>query len=635
MEIKISYSDEFDALLKTLKAKYPEKLFNMDGIGDNLDINKFSKKFFSSKVTTDASVDENSNVDNVDIVTYTTELPKPFLRLNSYYMLWKELKKSYGLELANDIIEKQISGDIYINDLHGIGSAMPYCFNYSTYDIITQGLPMIKKIKSIAPKYLYSFKSQLEQFTILAANSTLGATGLADMLIMMSYYVKNILKTNSDANFKFADEKSAWKYVEENIVSFIYTINQPLRGNQSCFTNVSIYDNVFLDSMKDDYIFPDGSTMDIDLVKKVQDLFLTIMNKEMERTPITFPVTTACFSVNEEKDILDKEFLTFISKHNQKYGFINIYCGSSSTLSSCCRLRSDKSNEYFNSFGAGSSKIGSLGVVTINLPRLAYRFKDDINAFHKELKHLVNICSKINHMRRKLVQKRIENGNHPLYEYGFLNLKKQYSTVGINGFNECLNILGKDILTDEGVEMGLKIIKDINEENDKCANIFKSAHNCEQIPAESVSVKLANKDKLLKYQNTYNLYSNQFIPLTVKANMLDRIRLQGKFDNLFTGGAICHLNIETTIEDVKQIEDLITYIAKAGVIYHAQNYVLSECTNGHMTVTKGDICNICGAAIENKFTRVVGFLTNIKNWNKTRREEDFPNRQFYGSNEIQ
>ena len=628
MYFKTTYDSDFDDLYMHLKAKYPQKLFDLDGIGKQLDMSEFSRNFFSSKVTADASIDSNANVDDVSVIAYNTELPKPFFRMNSYYILWKELKRLYGLEIANKVVEMNLIGDIYINDFHGIGAGMPYCFNYSTYDIHMNGLPMVKKIKSIAPKYLYSFKSQLEQFTVVASNSTLGATGLADLLIVMSYYVNNILKTKSDAGFNFKTEEDCWKYVEENLVSFIYTINQPMRANQSPFTNVSIYDDYFLDSMCDDYIFIDGSNPDKEIVKKLQKLYLDVMNKELERTPITFPVTTACFSVDENKEIKDREFLEFIAKENQEYGFINIYCGDSATLSSCCRLRSERKSEYFNSFGSGSSKIGSLGVCTINLPRLAIKNKDK-EIFFKELKSMVEICAKVNNAKRKIVEKRIKNGNEPLYTLDFMDLNKQYSTCGVCGFNECISYLGEDILDDKGIELGLEIINIINETNDKMQKQYNAPHNCEQIPAETVAVKLANKDKLLGYQEEYNLYSNQFIPLIKNADLLDRIKLQGIFDSHFSGGAICHLNCDQRIEDYHSIMDLIETTAKKGVIYFAINYVLSECENGHMTVGNENICSICGKPIINNYTRVVGFLTNIKNWNKVRREEDFPNRQFY------
>lgn len=336
MYFETSYEKEFDDLWMHLKSKYAKAIFDTDGVGKQLDMSAFSKNFFSVKTTADASVDANANVDDISVIAYEKELPKPFFRINSYYVLWKELKKLYGLEAANDIIEMQLSGDIYINDFHGVGGGFSYCYNYSTYDILTKGLPMIKKIRSEPPKYLYAFKSQLEQFTVIAANSTNGATGLSDMLVMMAYFINNMLNTLSDAHFHFKSEEDVWLYVKENIASFVYTVNQPMRGNQSCFTNVSVYDDYFLDKLCKDYIFPDGTTPNKDIVKKTQEIYLDVMNETLSRTPCTFPVTTACFSIDENHNIKDERFLQMISEKNREFGFINIYVGDSSTLSSCC-----------------------------------------------------------------------------------------------------------------------------------------------------------------------------------------------------------------------------------------------------------------------------------------------------------
>lgn len=116
--------------------------------------------------------------------------------------------------------------------------------------------------------------------------------------------------------------------------------------------------------------------------------------------------------------------------------------------------------------------------------------------------------------------------------------------------------------------------------------------------------------------------------------MLDRIKLQGLFDQHFSGGSILHINVDTKIEDPDLIVDLLTSSVKCGVIYQAINYVLSECANGHLAVSQSDVCSICGAPIVNKYTRIVGFLSNIKNWHPARRELDFPNRQFYKGSEL-
>jgi len=630
MYLKVTYEQEFDDLMMYLKGKYNQKLFDLEGIGEQTDMSKFSKKFFSSKTTADASIDANANVDSVDVIAYNTEMPKPFFKLNSYYILWKELKRLYGLGLANEIIEMQLSGDIYIHDFHGIAAGLPYCFNYSTYDVMTNGLPMVKKIKSVSPKHLLSFKSQLEQFTTIASNSTLGATGLADMLVILSYYAKKILDNCGDSHFKFASEEDCWIYIKENLISFIYTVNQPMRANQSPFTNISIYDKYFLEKICEDYLFPDGNYPDINIIGKLQTLFLTIMNEEMKRTPITFPVTTACFSIDKENNIKDEKFLGFVANQNKEFGFINIYCGDSSTLSSCCRLRSEKKSEYFNSFGSGSSKIGSLGVCSINFPRLAIKANGNRDVFFENLKKYIEICAKINNAKRHIVKKRIENGNLPLYTLGYMELSKQYSTVGVNGMNECVEIMGMDVLNELGQQFVLDILDAINTANKKFEKQYDSPHNCEQVPAENLSIKLAQKDELLGYQSTYNIYSNQFIPLVTNADLLDRISLQGMFDKHFSGGAICHINVDMPIQDENKIKELIRTSAKMGIVYHAINYNLQECEEGHMSVGKKDLCEVCGKEIVNNYTRVVGFLTNVKNWHKTRREEDYPNRQWYG-----
>jgi len=292
-------------------------------------------------------------------------------------------------------------------------------------------------------------------------------------------------------------------------------------------------------------------------------------------------------------------------------------------------LRSDTNNEYFNSFGSGSSKIGSLGVVTINLPRLAIKYKYDEKEFYSRLKSMIKVCAQINNVKRKLVQKRIDNGNHPLYSLGFINLETQYSTVGLNGLNETLTLLGYDILTEEGQSVAMDILNVINEENDRYQKQYNAPHNCEQVPGESLSIKLAEKDRMLKYQDTYTLYSNQFIPLTTNADMLDRIELQGKFDKHFSGGAICHINIENKVDNEEYIVNLIKVCARKGIVYFALNYNLQRCENEHLSIGNKETCSVCGGIIVDNYTRVVGFLTSVKNWNKTRREVDYPNRKWY------
>ena len=634
-----SYKSDFTDFMQRMENKYGSKILEECGIGSQLDISKMSKEFFKAKTTADVSVDANANVSDMSVISHKIEMAKPFQLINSYYRMFKELKKSRGAEYAEKILESQISGRIYINDFHAASSGQAYCFNYSTFDTALMGIPgkFDGRGGSKPPKNLMSFLGQIELFSLIAGNSTLGATGLADLLIVMSIYAKKILMTKEDAHFTLEGEDNCWQYIESLLTGFIYRLNQPYRGSQSLFSNVSVFDKYFLEGLLPSYTLEiEGEiySAEMEIVQKMQDIYIGIMNRELARKPITFPVTTACFSIDEDKNILDREFLTYISEKNLQFGFINMYSGKSSTLSSCCRLRSEQDNEYFNSFGSGSTKIGSLSVSTGNLPQLAFKLKDEPNAkevFLEKVKELVIDCQEANNAKRSLIKKAIKAGAQPLYSLGYMDIKRQYSTFGVVGLYEALQILGMDIKTDEGKDYALKMLDLINETNKELQARFKAPHNCEQIPAENVAVKLAKKDRILGYNDIYPLYSNQFIPLIERTNMLDRIELQGTFDNKFSGGAICHLNMDQEIKDASIMANLIETCAKRGVVYFAINYVLQECEEGHMSVGNVDVCPACGKPIIGKYTRVVGFLTKVSNFNKVRREHDFPNRQFYGS----
>ncbi len=626
MNINFTYEQEFDELLSTLKEKYGEEIFELEGIGSQLDIAAFSRDFYSKTNRKDLSmsVDESANVDDKTVTVYEAEAPKPHRRLNALYLIWKGLKRYYGIDRANDIIEKQISGAIYINDLHGVQS--PYCFNFSTMDIVEKGLPFVTGILSKPPKHLSSFFGQVIHFSVFASNSILGACGLADILICASYFVdKKLSRVGIDATKEYMLAE-----IKQEMQSFIYACNQPFRGGiQSGFYNVSLFDDMFLDQLLDEYMFPDGSFANKETVKMLQDMFIDLMNETYAISSFTFPVLTACFAIDDEKNILDNNFKKMIAEKNQDFGLINIYHGKTSTLSSCCRLRSEKDTEYFNQFGAGGTKIGSLGVVTLNLPRVALENIGNKEGLLKRIEELAWDAATINAVKRNIINTRISGGHHPLYTHGFMELKRQYATAGVTGINEMVEIMGLNILDDDGRDFVIEVLDCINNVNNLATKKYDAPHNCEQTPSESSAVKIAKKDKLLGYQSNYTLYSNQFIPLITNADMLDRIDLQGSFDSRMSGGSICHINVDTRIEDPKRIEELIDLAAKMGVIYWAVNYNLQKCENGHMSVGKDNTCAICGGGITDFYTRVVGFVVNVKNFNATRRQVDYPNRQFY------
>lgn len=642
MDSSHSFAPEFDALLERLRRDYPAELFRIEGIApEQLDIHRMSRDFFrtanTQAATADHSVDANANVGGRDTITFTYEVPKPSLRLNSLYNLWRTLKDVEGKEEADRAIEAELSGSIYINDSWDMGR--PYCFNYSLYDIALEGLKMDGNLPIDPPKSLFVFLRQVEQFTVYAANSTLGATGLADLLIVAARYVDDILETGRDGHIAVADAET---YVREHLTSLIYTLNWKFRGNQSPFTNVSVYDRPFLEQLAPSYII-NGKAPRLDTVELVQDIFLDCFNEVLGRVPATFPVVTACFSLKEgeEREPADEAFLTSIARHNLRYGFINIYVGETSTLSSCCRLRSNAADlGYANSFGAGSTKIGSLGVVTLNLPRLA-RFacrtatssqrEGLLFRFLAELHGLVRLAGQINNAKRVFLRDRIRRGSLPLYSLGYMDLARQFSTCGFTGLYEALHILGYDLADEDGLTAAEAVLAGINAVNEHMTRHYGSPHNMEQVPAETSAVKLAAKDSALGLNpEGWPLYANQFLPLGAEGvDLLDRIRVQGRLDRYCTGGAICHLNVAERLTQPAVMEALIRHAAAEGVVYFAVNYALNRCADGHMSVGhKVDACPVCGKPITDVFTRVVGFLTNTKHWNAARREHDWPERKF-------
>lgn len=658
-----TYDPRFTALMQKLWQKYPPELFSLSGIHpDQCNIDLMSKAFFKTRsensATADVSIDPNANVTGRDCITYNYELPKAMLRLNSLYNLWKNLEEELGREHADLCLEADLAGTLYINDSWDIGR--PYCMNYSALDVALEGLKMGGRLRIDPPKSLDSFLRQMEQFTVYAANSTLGACGFADLLLVAAWYVERIKLTGYDHKVKVftrdytfgdgATEDMLLKtYVKEKLISFIYTMNWEFRGNQSPFTNVSVYDRPFLEKLLPSYALQ-GKAPNVHVVEAVQGWFLEAFNETLARTPVTFPVVTACFSVktNEqgERTLADQVFLIKIAEANTPFGFINIYCGDSSTLSSCCRLRSNINDlGYANTFGSGSTKIGSLGVVTLNLPRLARhankRSPDSRERAFAGFLTGVEIATlkagTINHAKRRFIKDRIKRGSLPLYSLGIMSLDRQYNTCGFTGLYEALEILGHDMRTDKGLELARQVLDKINGINGVLSKLMGEPFNMEQVPGESSAVKLARKDALLGLNpEGYEIYSNQFIPLWEEGtDLLDRIKAQGSLDKYCTGGAILHLNVGNRIQDEKTMRALIAHACAAGVVYFAVNYVINRCENGHMSVGREPAqCPQCGTKITDVFTRVVGFLTNVKGWHKTRRTHDFPKRAFAAAKEI-
>ena len=632
-----SYQEEFRAVMCGMLDKFGEEIFNLSGIGEQLDINQAMKKMANASSVANGSIDSNANAGGTTAVTIASEFAKPHALIQSYYRLWKWLKKNRGLDIANEFVEAQLSGKIYVNDMHYISYPAPYCYNHSCLTIAQKGLiGLDTKNDTKPPKYLRSYFDIMEAYLLVAGNSTAGATGIANLIVVSTIFLKKMIDSGFvDSHVHLNSEEDCWQYYKEELTSFIYRLNQACRGgSQSLFTNVSIFDKHFLENIiPNTFVMIDDNVYmtDFETVKRAQEVYIDIMLEEAKRVVHTFPVTTACFStkLNEETgkyDIQDKEFLDFICEKNEATGFINLYGGDTSILSSCCRLRSDTSNQFFNSFGGASDQIGSMGVVAINLPQLAFRFIKDEEGFETELADLVTLAQEVNYAKRCLLQSSIKKGHLPLYSNGYMDLGKQFSTVGFIGLYEACEIMGYDNTSDEGVKFGLHILDVINTINDEIAHKYKIPVNLEGIPGENTCVKLAVKDKVLGFNNQYKMYSNQFIPLSKRCNIFDRVKLSGAYDSQCSGGSIMHITIDSKVSK-ETMKDFVISTLGAGVKYFAFNYKINQCKDcSHIFVGEHEVCPDCGSKELEKFTRVVGFLTKISQWSQTRQEED---RQGY------
>ncbi len=361
---------------------------------------------------------------------------------------------------------------------------------------------------------------------------------------------------------------------------------------------------------------------------------------------------TLAIALDDEGEYIDPDFVDWAAEVNSKKAIANIFQDKATSFSSCCRLKNnfDKvaDSGYQNSFGVGGLSIGSHRVAGLNLPRLAYLEKRDPEIFEKDLE----LVHKILLVHRNLMKERIKAGYLPLYTTNWIELSKQYSTVGFVGGYEYVANLGLDIHEEEGIKAlrdRLHLIESKIVEWQEEEKADKNIYNTEQIPAESMAVRLADIDYILGFndkgvstgyhevnpEKRWELYSNQYIPLIDDASIYDRMRIQGEFDSLTSGGSILHLNVDDEKPISKELFKKLILSAKDNkVVYFAVNYAYSKSSKGVLSIGKHDTCPINGDPIICQYTRVVGFVTPVKSWNKTRKSFEYDKRKFYKNEEL-
>lgn len=631
MQINVKFGKNFQTQLNRMLNDYGTELATLNGLGDEqLSYGDFIDNFIDESVVADASIDSNANVRRKDVVTLLTEMPKPHRKLMAFNKIFYEFQKAYGFKAANDWLKREWVGELYLHDAD-TSTFKSYCFAYDLKDLAEKGLYFLgDNFNPKPPKHLTTFIDFVKEFINFASNRTSGAVGLPNLIPYMYYFWKQDVENN------YLGIQDGESYARQNIQRFIYAVNQPCvrDGQQSAFTNTSVFDREYLMALFGGAEFPNGEFM-VDHIEGIMDfqkLYMEVMANVRKENMFTFPVSTISM-IRKDGKFVDEEFSNWAITHNMQWSDSNLFIDDNvSSLSNCCRLKSDiKDLGYFNSIGSTALKVGSIKVNTINLARLALD-TNSTEEFFAELGERTLCAIRALHVVRHIIRRNVEKGLLPNFSYGLIDFKSCYNTIGFIGIYEALkkfgftyqDKLGNTYYTKEGEDFGERIFKVMREVAD---NFIKENEcdymiNTEQIPGENAAAKLMRKDKFFYPEaNIYDLplYGNQFMPLGVKATLQERVRVQALFDSFCNGGSILHANIDAPFKNFETAKKMVEYIADQGVTYFAFNTKIQACEDNHAFY--GTTCPICGKPIATEYTRIVGFLTPIKSWTKERKAE--------------
>ena len=631
MDITLKLSKDFERCLEDLKKKYGEDFEYINGLHPSqLDYSEFLDKFVEKGTMADATIDPNANANHKDIRSFMTEKGKSEDKLFGLNKIFTEIKKMWGLRTAKQWLEQEFSKGFYLND-SASASYFPYCWANDLTRLATEGLFFLGGYNSQPPKHLTTYFDDVIEFVSFLSNRQSGAVGLPNVIVWAYYFWKH----DCENGYYLKDPQT---YLKQNFQKFIYRLNQPfLRIDQCAFTNVSIFDRPYLESLFGGMEFPDGSFV-IDQIEELiecQKTFMEVVSEIRTENMFTFPVLT--FSLlYKDNEFQDQEFAHWASDHNIKWSDSNFFVSDNvGVLSNCCRLLSDtkKLDAFINSIGGTALSVGSCRVSTVNLVRIAYEAKCNKKKYLEILKDRVLLDCKALTAMRHVLERNIEKGLLPNYQDGAVELDKQFCTIGGIGMYEVMDMFGyintddfgNKSYSDEGVEFATEILTTMNEVKDSFECDF--TFNIEMIPAENCAGVICTADNLLYEQDKYFIYSNQWIPLTEQCTIQEKCRLGSLFDKQCGGGCIAHIDIENRFATKEEAWNMLNYVASKGVIYFAFTTKISVCEDKHAFIGT-QTCPRCGKPVADQYARVVGFYTPVSSYQKIRKRE-FNLRRWY------
>ena len=458
----------------------------------------------ASNPATGSKYDANANVENKNVATLIGELPKPnFIRLNRR-LLTDRLKDMYGKEISDRYLELLNNHFIYKNDETSLAN---YCASITMYPWLIGGTMSVGG-NSTAPTNLKSFCGGFINMVFIVSSMLSGACATPEFLMYMNYFVG---KEYGEDYYLHPE-----KVVTDCFEQVVYSINQPTgaRNFQAVFWNVAYYDKYYFNSLFEHFMFPDGSKPDWNSLSWLQKRFMKWFNKERTKTVLTFPVETMAL-LTKDGDVLDKEYGDFTAEmYAEGHSFFTYMSDNADSLSSCCRLRNEiQDNGFSYTLGAGGVSTGSKSVLTINLNRCIQHAVKSGLLYHFFLEEVVDLVHKVQMAYNENLKQLQSKGMLPLFDAGYINLGRQYLTIGVNGLVEAAQFMGIDINDNPKYEAFVQEILSIVEKYNKKYRSKDLLFNCEMIPAENVGVKHAKWDREAGFQ-TFRDLSTMFIELS-------------------------------------------------------------------------------------------------------------------------
>ena len=595
---------------------------------ETLEKMKFLSDYCEAKnAATGSKFDANANVEHKNIATLIGELPKQgFIRLNRR-LLVERIKKMYGKPLADEYIDLLTHHFIYKNDETNLAN---YCASITMYPWLIGGTTSIGG-NSTAPTNLKSFCGGFINMVFMVSSMLAGACATPEFLMYMNYFIQ---KEYGKDYWKRADEvvdlsvkrRTIDKIITDDFEQIVYSLNQPTgaRNYQAVFWNISYYDRPYFESLFGNFYFPDGSQPDWESLSWLQKRFMTWFNQERLKTVLTFPVETMAL-LAENGDCKDHEWGDFAAQmYAQGHSFFTYMSDNADSLSSCCRLRNEiQDNGFSYTLGAGGVSTGSKSVLTINLNRcIQYAVNHDLD-YKEYLTHIIKLCHKVQLAYNENLKELLHNHMLPLFDAGYINIDRQYLTIGINGLVEAAEFMGLDINPNDDYKKFVQGVLGLIETQNKAFRTKEAMFNCEMIPAENVGVKHAKWDKEDGYFVPRDCYNSYFYRVEDNSlTILDKFKLHGKpYIEHLTGGSALHMNLEEHLSE-PQYRQLLRVAAQEGCNYFTFNIPNTICNDcGHIDKRYLHECPHCHSKNVDYLTRIIGYMKRVSNFSVPRQEE--------------